>query len=190
MIIPPISPVPITPGQLAPLATVIAQSPSVEVNGPFLVMRVDATLPRRCVKCNRATQGRTIRKRLLWSDAETDHAGGRARLIPVFGKLFAFVSLFRWLRDLRTIRLPAVRVGVCARHALFARLLTILMLLGIPAALLLMWTGIRRADIAMFWGGFVLLAVAGFAGQRPRPVKAVHVGVGWVTIAGACRAYL
>jgi hypothetical protein len=173
---------------LRPTAATAARS--VEVNGPFLVMREDAALPDRCVKCNRPAGGRTMRKRLFWSDADTKPAGGRARWIPVFGKLYAFVSLFDWLRDLRTIRVPGVRVGICRRHAMSSHLLTLFFLAGLPAGLVILWMGLKRADQATLWGGLFLFMAAGIAGTRPRPVKAVHAGVGWVTLAGACPEYL
>ena len=156
-------------------------------NGPYLVVRTDVDLPPRCIKCNRAAAVR-VRKRVYWSDAETEAAGGRLAELPWFDAVFAFISMFRWLGSLRTFRSPVVYVHLCRRHRLALRLQTALAYLVFPASICV-W--LAPTDVLVrIWVPVTGFFVSAILWARPRPVKAVHVGVGHVTLAGLREAFL
>lgn len=161
--------------------------PAFWANGPFLVMRVDAELPGRCVTCNRPTDT-FVRKRLYWADTATEPAGGAVRRLPLVGVFFAFQSMFRWLRDLRTFRTLVVSIPLCGWHRVKPQLLTVAACVTFPATLLLLRLPLE-GQLRLWVPVLGLMASATFW-ARARSVKAVHVGIGYVTLAGAGWDYL
>jgi hypothetical protein len=163
--------------------------PSFFANGPFLVMKVDACLPGRCIKCNRDTE-QFYRKRVAWADTPPDAAGKSLRLfrIQFFGIFFAVVSMIRWFAGLRTFKAPIVVVGLCGRHRVRTRLLTVAAYSAFPAGLAILFMNVN--ELLNIWGPALGIVVSAIAWTRPRPVKAVHIGVGYVTLAGIGRPFL
>src|SRR4051812_42161901 len=137
------------------------------VNGPCLVVRLNAVLPSRCIKCNKPT-GHVMRKRMVWADTQTKPAGGMLAKIPIVKYFFAFQSMFRWFSDLRTLQAPAVTIPICARHRTTAWLLTAVAWLALPAGLLFVVL-VPRNPAVFIWGPTLGLFTSAIAWSRPRP---------------------
>lgn len=157
-------------------------------NGPFLVMRKDARLPDRCVRCNRPADGIVMTKRLFWMDDTSQTARGVTLFLPLVRIGYAFGNLARWLGDLRTFQLPKVTVGVCRRHRNRFRFLTMIAWCALPIGIILATR--TTSEYARLWLPVAGLAITVFTARVPRPVKPVHVGVHHVTLEGAGPEYL
>jgi hypothetical protein len=146
-----------------------------------MVMRTDAKLQARCIKCNRDTTV-YLRKRLYWMETRTKSL---AEKIPFAGWVFAFV---RWVGELRTLKAPVVRLPICRFHRGLSGILTAIAILTFPASFLVLltnWDDLYQILIPM--GGF---AVSAIAWVLPRPVKPTNVGLGYVTMSGCGSEFL
>jgi hypothetical protein len=150
-------------------------------------MRTDADLPHQCVWCARPADV-SVRRRLYWAATEREPAGGALDWVPFLNVVFAFQDMARWLSDLRTLRAPVVTVPMCRRDLRYCWLLTAIAYAAFPAGIWLML--LADTSTAALWSVVIGLAVSAICWSLPRPVKAVHVGVGHVTLAGVCASYL
>lgn len=165
-----------------------ADQPDYSVNGPFLVMHTAGLLPARCIKCNRPTDC-FVRKRMLWADTRQSAEGNSwLREVPGFCEFFAILSMVRWFSDLRTMRAPVVAIPLCPRHRRLNWLLTGLAWLALPAGVGIAFLPVDL--LVKIWAPVLGLFISAIAWTRPRPVKAVHAGLGYVTLAGARRRFL
>jgi hypothetical protein len=176
----PLSAVPVLPSAVP--------EPVAFANGAFLVVRKGASLADRCVKCNGPAQGVTISRGFFWTDAGLGPAGGRLRFVPLLRIGFAFVSMFRWISALRTLRSAEVRLGVCPRHRRLARMYLLVGLLALPSALAI--AVISHNAYFWIWSTVTGVTIAGLAVNASRLVHPVHVGLTHVTLKGVCQAYL
>jgi hypothetical protein len=171
---------PPAPIPVIPIAQPIPQPPFWPA-GILMVMRTDAKLPARCIKCNRDTKI-YLRKKLFWMEARK---ASLAEKIPFAGWVFAFV---RWVGELRTLKAPAVNLPICGFHRGLSRILTAIAILTFPASFLVLltsWDDLYQILIPM--AGFAISAIAWVL---PRPVKPTHVGLGYVTMSGCGSEFL
>ena len=155
-------------------------------DGPFVVMPIEGRLPSRCIKCNATAGVKEIRKRLFWYD-ERSSLGGEVAFVPFIRLIFAPISFVRWIADLSTMRAPRVCVCLCRRHRLSCKALTAIAWLTPPTTAIAFWFLSGIGSIFLLLGAIALTAIAA---SQPRPVKAVHVGVGWITLRGAGERFL
>ncbi len=166
----------------------LPERPPYWASGRFLVMRTDAELPMRCIKCNRPTRDR-IRKRLLWIDGEAVSERRGLRRAPFVSIAFSFISLIQSLFDRHAVRTPAVNVPLCRRHLVQVRLVNLLTYSVFPVTTLVLNVSPLRSNWSVL-GAVVSFCVSALLWTRPRPVKAVHVGIGFATLAGVGPGYL
>ena len=163
--------------------------PDYYANGPFLVMRKDAALPDRCIQCNEPADGRTFRKRLIWSDRPIKPGGGVAdRLILPVRVIYALDDLARFLGSLRTFTKATVDLPICAKHFAHRCFWNPLAWLAIPAGIA---AAVLIQDLAVrIWMPFLGVALTMFARYKAHHVGAAHIGITHVTLTGISPAFL
>jgi hypothetical protein len=157
-------------------------------DGPFLIMRREAELPRRCVCCNAAVAG-AVQLRVTWAALQPDpqHPLDNIpylRLIP---------KIQNMARDIKVLSHPeaaVIRVGVCPAHLTRAQFLNVLVWIALPVGVLFGIAGIFAHPCFGIFVAFVGLVVWAIALKLPRPVAAVHVGSLTVTLRGAGAEFL
>ncbi|HET6248650.1 MAG TPA: hypothetical protein VFE47_13190 [Tepidisphaeraceae bacterium] len=110
------------------------------------------------------------------------------RYVPFLRVIPAIFSMIGWAADLRTVQAPAVQVGICPRHRFSSLITSCIAYLALPLSLSVWLTG--APQIVMIWAPVIGLICSAVAWSRPRPVKAVHVGIGFVTLAGPGAGFL
>jgi len=161
--------------------------PSYWAHGQYLVMRTDAVLPMRCIFCNQPAE-RRIRKRFFWADTHGAPNIGALRYVPYVRSVSAFGSMFRWFAGLRTAQFVRVEIPICDRHLRRARIMRTIGFIAFPLALSTLW--LNLGDQLRLWLPVIGFFTSAILLSKARALKAVHAGIGHVTLSGVGPGYL
>jgi hypothetical protein len=160
----------------APKSDVAPRAPFLEAgdglwrDGPLLVMRKDAELPDRCVKCNTPAEGRRLRRNLSW------HPGAWYLLVLVSLPIYVIVALI--------VRKTArIEVGLCADHrARRRRAIAVGWALSLAGfGMIIYGASVNRGDVALI-GVVPLLAglIFGLIGSQTVVASRIDKNLVWL----------